>query len=129
MNELSVVLLKAMQYSILALFGFFVLGAWLLAILGYRLREQTVGHLRRVGWLMVGLAFSLIGIGWLFLVVHQVSQGEAHVVTRTGSRLGFAVSTDPFFFVLAVVFELFSAGLFIAIGHGYMRLASIPRSK
>ena len=122
------VLVKAMQYSIITLFGSFVLGAWLLALFRYRLRERTVGNVRKLGWLALGLAFSLLGTGMLLMVVHQTSLGEAHVMT-VGGRLDLVASASPLFFVLAVAFELFTTGLFFAIGYGYMRLGAIPRDQ
>ena len=103
----SKLLIETVTYSIVALFALFVLGAYLLALFKDRLPRRRVEQLRRFGWLMVGIAFLLIGLGMLMLILHQFDEGVATRISRDGSRVSASFSSEPVIFVLLLAFETF----------------------
>ncbi|RAO75027.1 hypothetical protein [Dyella jiangningensis] len=118
----SELLIKTVKYSIIDLFAVFVLGAYLLALFKDRLPYGRVEQLRRLGWLLVGIAFLLIGLGMLMLTFHQLDEGVATRISRDGSRVSASFSSEPMMFVFIVAFEIFFSGFFAFIGFGYLKL-------
>ncbi|WP_430389994.1 hypothetical protein [Dyella sp. 20L07] len=118
----SKLLIETIKYSIVALFAVFVLGAYLLALFKDRLPARRVEQLRRSGWLMLGIAFLLIGLGMLMLIFHQFDEGMATRISRDGSRISASFSSEPIVFVFTVAFETFFSGFFAFIGIGYLKL-------
>ena len=120
--NISALLVDLIKYSIAALFSVFVLGAYLLALFKHRLLDSRVEQLRRLGWLIVGVAFLLIGLALLMLIFLQIDQGEAARISRDGSRVSVNFSVAPIMFVFIVGLEMFFSGLFAFIGVGYLKL-------
>ncbi|WP_430388059.1 hypothetical protein [Dyella sp. 20L07] len=118
----SKLLIETVKYSIVSLFAAFVLGAYLLALFKDRLPHRRVEQLTRLGWLMVGIAFLLVGLGMLMLILHQFEEGVAARLSRDGSRVSASFSSEPMMFVFIVAFEAFFSVLFAFIGIGYLKL-------
>ena len=120
--NIASVFIHAIEYLIVSMFLIFVVGAYFLALFKHRLSDLLVWRLKRLGWLIVGIAFMLIGLGILVLIIHQVGQGVATRVSRDGSRVGVSFSSSPLMFILMIVLEMFFMWLFSLIGVVYLKL-------